>query len=138
MKILLFDPLIVNFIWINYFIIIRTNRTALYSNIHAYDISKSRLIRYSALTFLNKTFICSQCNRNHNSKSRQAVALWQLFIDIPTAWVALPSLPVAEIAVPRLHPVQKICDKSLKVWNSFFVLYQNQLRYIKNYNVFNN
>ena len=45
----------------------RTNRTALYSNIYAYDICKSRSTRYSALTFLNETFICSQSNRNYIS-----------------------------------------------------------------------
>ena len=50
-----------------YFIIIRTNRTALYSNIHACDICKSRSTRYSALTFLNKTFICNQYDRNYIS-----------------------------------------------------------------------
>ena len=64
-KILIFDPIIVNFIWNKYFIIIRTNRTALYSNIHACYICKSRSTRYSALTFLNKTFICSQCDQNY-------------------------------------------------------------------------
>ena len=62
---------------------------------------------------------------------------WQLFTDILTAWVALPSLPVAEIAVPQWHRVQKICGKSLKVWNSFFVFHQNQLRCIQKYNIFN-
>ena len=35
--------------------------------IHAYDICKSRSSRYSAVTFQNKTFICSQCTRNYIS-----------------------------------------------------------------------
>ena len=66
-KILLFHQIIVNFIWNKYFIIIRTNLTALSSNILACDLCKSRLTRYSTLTFLNKTFICSQCDWNYIS-----------------------------------------------------------------------
>ena len=63
---LLFVLIIINFVWKKYFIIIRTIRTSLYSNVHLHTrsvIQGQRVILHSR--FRIKPFICSQCDRNY-------------------------------------------------------------------------
>ena len=66
---LLFDPIIVNFIRHKHFVFIRTNRTALYSNVHMHTrsvIQGQRAVFFTRLRFRMKDFICSQCDLNYN------------------------------------------------------------------------